>query len=85
MRATALFILLVVLISTGEALECNALDGGTEACTPGNDGVCIHYKYQDDEYKRCGVHGECEEIEGGFTPDESEQATFRCCTDDLCN
>nr|ABI48788.1 plethodontid modulating factor [Plethodon websteri] len=85
MRTTALLILLVVLVSTGEALQCNTMDGGTEECTPGNDAVCMYYKYEDEEYKDCGGPEACKEMEDDFTPDESEHATFICCSEDLCN
>nr|ABI48790.1 plethodontid modulating factor [Plethodon websteri] len=85
MRTTALLILLVVLFSTGEALQCNTMDGGTEECTPGNDAVCMYYKYEDEEYKACGPRKLCTDTGGSFTPAESEHATFTCCSEDLCN
>nr|ABI48856.1 plethodontid modulating factor [Desmognathus ocoee]ABI48857.1 plethodontid modulating factor [Desmognathus ocoee]ABI48858.1 plethodontid modulating factor [Desmognathus ocoee] len=85
MRTTALLILLVVFVCTGEALKCKKLGGGTEVCPPGNDGVCIHYKYKKEEFKRCGAHGECQEIESSFKPLETANTKFVCCSSDLCN
>nr|ABI48621.1 plethodontid modulating factor [Plethodon shermani] len=76
MRTTALLILLVVLVSTGEALQCHTLDGGTEECIPGIYNVCVHYKSEDEEYKSCGIQEKCEDAEG---------ATVLCCPEDLCN
>nr|ABI48591.1 plethodontid modulating factor [Plethodon shermani]ABI48625.1 plethodontid modulating factor [Plethodon shermani]AEO22568.1 plethodontid modulating factor precursor [Plethodon shermani] len=85
MRTTALLILLVVLASTGEALQCNIMDGGTEACPPGEEVACMYLKYEEEEFKACGPQELCAEMEDSFTPAESEHATFRCCTEDLCN
>nr|ABI48848.1 plethodontid modulating factor [Aneides ferreus] len=85
MRATVLLVSLVVLVSIGEALECNTMDGGTEVCPPGNDDVCIHYIHEENEFKKCGPLGECERLEGDFTAAELEHALFRCCPADLCN
>nr|ABI48803.1 plethodontid modulating factor [Plethodon wehrlei] len=85
MRTTALLILLVVLVSTGEALQCNTMDGGTEECTPGNDAVCMYYKYKEAEYKDCGGPEACQEMEDDFTENEKEFGTFTCCSEDLCN
>nr|ABI48547.1 plethodontid modulating factor [Plethodon shermani]AEO22579.1 plethodontid modulating factor precursor [Plethodon shermani] len=76
MRTTALLILLVVLVSTGEALQCNTLDGGTGECPSDDYNACVHYKYEDEEYKSCGIQEGCEDAEG---------ATVLCCPEDLCN
>nr|ABI48791.1 plethodontid modulating factor [Plethodon websteri]ABI48792.1 plethodontid modulating factor [Plethodon websteri]ABI48793.1 plethodontid modulating factor [Plethodon websteri]ABI48795.1 plethodontid modulating factor [Plethodon websteri]ABI48796.1 plethodontid modulating factor [Plethodon websteri] len=81
MRTTALLILLVVLVSTGEALQCNTLDGGTEECSTSIYNACVHYKSDDEEYKSCGIQEECTATEG----DESEHPTVLCCSEDLCN
>nr|ABI48839.1 plethodontid modulating factor [Plethodon serratus] len=85
MRTTALLILLVVLVSTGEALQCNMLDGSAEECDPGHDAVCMHFSYKEEVYKGCGGPEACEEMEKDFTPDEKENGTFVCCPEDLCN
>nr|ABI48805.1 plethodontid modulating factor [Plethodon wehrlei] len=76
MRTTALLILLVVLVSTGEALQCNTMDEGTEECATDVYNACVHYKTDDEEYKSCGIEEECLDTEG---------ATVVCCTEDLCN
>nr|ABI48770.1 plethodontid modulating factor [Plethodon dorsalis] len=81
MRTTALLILLVVLVSTGEALQCNTLDGDTEECPSDDYNVCVHYKFEDDEFKGCGIQPECTATES----DESEHPAVICCSEDLCN
>nr|ABI48779.1 plethodontid modulating factor [Plethodon ventralis] len=81
MRTTALLILLVVLVSTGEALQCNTLDGGTEECPADIAGVCAHYKSDKEEMKGCWIQPECIATES----DESEHPEVICCSEDLCN
>nr|ABI48799.1 plethodontid modulating factor [Plethodon welleri] len=76
MRTTALLILLVVLVSTGEALQCNTVDGGTEECPSDVYDACVHYKSDDEEYKSCGIQEECL---------DADDATVECCSEDLCN
>nr|ABI48774.1 plethodontid modulating factor [Plethodon dorsalis]ABI48780.1 plethodontid modulating factor [Plethodon ventralis] len=83
MRTTALLILLVVLVSTGEALQCNTLDGGTEEC-PSDVYVCVHYKYEDAEFMGCRTQRICDDVKAALAADESER-TFICCQEDLCN
>nr|ABI48818.1 plethodontid modulating factor [Plethodon cinereus] len=84
MRTTALLILLVVLVSTGEALQCNTLDGSTVECSSGFD-VCVHYKYEDEEFKSCAEPELCKNMKSSFSQHESEHATFICCPEELCN
>nr|AEO22599.1 plethodontid modulating factor precursor [Plethodon shermani] len=84
MRTTALLILLVVLVSTGEALQCNTLDGGTEFCPPGNDEACILSKSIDLEFMGCATQRFCDALEAGLTEEGSDDL-FLCCTGDLCN
>nr|AAQ13903.1 pheromone Pj-10 isoform F precursor [Plethodon jordani]AEO22588.1 plethodontid modulating factor precursor [Plethodon shermani] len=81
MRTTALLILLVVLVSTGEALQCNTLDGGTEECPSDDYDACVHYKFEDEEFKGCGIQDECTAAED----DEPEYPMVQCCSEDLCN
>nr|ABI48619.1 plethodontid modulating factor [Plethodon shermani] len=83
MRTTALLILLVVLVSTGEALQCNTMDGGTEECPP-DDYVCVHYKYEDVEFMGCRTQRFCDVAKAAIAADGSER-TFTCCSEDLCN
>nr|ABI48820.1 plethodontid modulating factor [Plethodon hoffmani] len=85
MRTTVLLILLVVLVSTGEALQCNTLDGSTVECKPDFHGVCVHYKYEDEEFKSCAEPELCKNMKSSFTQHESEHATFICCPEELCN
>nr|ABI48695.1 plethodontid modulating factor [Plethodon cylindraceus] len=73
MRTTALLILLVVLVSTGEALKCNTLNGGIDEC---HTDVCAHYKFEGEVIIGCWIQEECEDAEG---------ATVLCCPEDLCN
>nr|AEO22589.1 plethodontid modulating factor precursor [Plethodon shermani] len=82
MRTTALLILLVVLVSTGEALQCNTLDGGTEEC-PSDDYVCVHYKY-DVEFMGCATQRFCDALGAALTEEGSDDL-FLCCTGELCN
>nr|ABI48615.1 plethodontid modulating factor [Plethodon shermani] len=80
MRTTALLILLVVLVSTGEALKCNTLNGGIVQCS-GNGQACVHFKDKEDEFKRCCPLEHCMDKEG----DKPRPEMVRCCTQDLCN
>nr|AEO22645.1 plethodontid modulating factor precursor [Plethodon shermani] len=82
MRSTALLIVLVALVSTGEALRCYELDGTIVECEPGNDDLCIYYNDGAEEFRRCGMRGECEDIDAVMKTDST---TFQCCSDDLCN
>nr|ABI48673.1 plethodontid modulating factor [Plethodon aureolus] len=82
MRTTALLILLVVLVSTGEALQCNTLDGGTEEC-PSDDYVCVHYKY-DVEFMGCRTQPFCDTVKDALAAFGSE-GTIICCSEDVCN
>nr|AEO22607.1 plethodontid modulating factor precursor [Plethodon shermani] len=84
MRTTALPILLVVLASTGEALQCNTLDGGTEECPPGNDEACIRSKSIDLEAMGCATRRFCDAMEAGLA-EEGLEDSFMCCTGDVCN
>nr|AEO22604.1 plethodontid modulating factor precursor [Plethodon shermani] len=84
MRTTALLILLVVLVSTGEALQCNTLDGDTEECPPGNDEACIRSKSIDLEVMGCATQRFCDAMEAGLAEEGSDDL-FLCCTGDLCN
>nr|ABI48787.1 plethodontid modulating factor [Plethodon websteri] len=82
MMTTALLILLVVLVSTGEALQCNTMDGEPEECPP-DDYVCVHYKYEV-EFMGCRTQPFCDIVKEDLATDESE-GTFTCCSEDLCN
>nr|ABI48642.1 plethodontid modulating factor [Plethodon shermani] len=84
MRTTALLILLVVLVSTGEALQCNTLDGGTEECPSDDYNACVHYKYEDVEFMGCRTQRFCDFVKAALEADGSER-TFICCSGDLCN
>nr|ABI48822.1 plethodontid modulating factor [Plethodon hoffmani] len=81
MRTTVLLILLVVLVSTGEALQCNTLDGSTVECKPGKGQVCVHFKDEEDEFKSCWAKEDCRDTER----DASGRTIYLCCTEDLCN
>nr|AEO22585.1 plethodontid modulating factor precursor [Plethodon shermani] len=83
MRTTALLILLVVLVSTGEALQCNTLDGGTEECPSDDYNVCVHYKY-DVEFMGCRTQPFCDVVKEALAAFGSE-GTIICCSEDLCN
>nr|ABI48830.1 plethodontid modulating factor [Plethodon richmondi] len=80
MRTTALLILLVVLVSTGEALKCNTLNGGIVQCS-GNGQACVHFKDKEDEFKSCWAKEDCRDTER----DASGRTIYLCCTEDLCN
>nr|ABI48749.1 plethodontid modulating factor [Plethodon teyahalee] len=84
MRTTALLILLVVLVSTGEALQCNTLDEGTEECPSDDYDACVHYKFEDEEFKGCGIQRFCDTMEAGLA-EEGLEDLFMCCTGDVCN
>nr|ABI48810.1 plethodontid modulating factor [Plethodon wehrlei] len=83
MRTTDLLILLVVLVSTGEALQCNTMDGGTEDCFS-DDYVCVHYKSDEVEFMGCRTQQFCDVVKTALDAEESE-GTFTCCSEDLCN
>nr|ABI48773.1 plethodontid modulating factor [Plethodon dorsalis] len=83
MRTTALLILLVVLVSTGEALQCNTMDGGTEECPSDVHNVCVHYKCEV-EFMGCRTQIYCDVVKEALAALESE-GTFTCCSEDLCN
>nr|ABI48763.1 plethodontid modulating factor [Plethodon yonahlossee]ABI48765.1 plethodontid modulating factor [Plethodon yonahlossee]ABI48766.1 plethodontid modulating factor [Plethodon yonahlossee] len=84
MRTTALLILLVVLVSTGEALQCNTLDGGTEECPSDDYNACVHYKYEDVEFMGCQTQPFCDTVKDALAAEGSE-GVFICCSEDLCN
>nr|ABI48777.1 plethodontid modulating factor [Plethodon ventralis]ABI48778.1 plethodontid modulating factor [Plethodon ventralis] len=83
MRTTALLILLVVLVSTGEVLRCNTMNGGTEECPADIAGVCAHYKSDKEEMKGCWIQAMCDEDKAALAAGELEE--FTCCYEDLCN
>nr|AEO22598.1 plethodontid modulating factor precursor [Plethodon shermani] len=83
MRTTALLILLVVLVSTGEALQCNTMFGGTMKCRA-DDSVCMHHKSDEVESMGCSTQSLCEIEKASLGPEGSEDM-FICCTEDLCN
>nr|ABI48640.1 plethodontid modulating factor [Plethodon shermani] len=81
MRTTALLILLVVLVSTGEALKCNTLNGGIDEC---HTDVCAHYKFEGEVIIGCWIQSFCEEDKAALAAEGSEDM-FICCSEDLCN
>nr|ABI48599.1 plethodontid modulating factor [Plethodon shermani]AEO22618.1 plethodontid modulating factor precursor [Plethodon shermani] len=84
MRTTALLILLVVLVSTGEALRCMVLNGNSRWCPPGNDDACMRYKSIDVEIMGCATQQFCDAWEAALA-EEGLEDLFMCCTGELCN
>nr|ABI48786.1 plethodontid modulating factor [Plethodon websteri] len=84
MRTTALLILLVVLVSTGEALQCNTLNGGTDECQSDITDVCAHYKSDDVEMNGCWTQTFCDDSNTALAEEGSEDIVA-CCSEDLCN
>nr|ABI48797.1 plethodontid modulating factor [Plethodon websteri]ABI48798.1 plethodontid modulating factor [Plethodon websteri] len=83
MRTTALLILLVVLVSTGEALQCNTLHGKIEECPPDYD-ICAYYKSDDVEMNGCWTQTFCDDSNTALAEEGSEDIVA-CCSEDLCN
>nr|ABI48557.1 plethodontid modulating factor [Plethodon shermani]AEO22623.1 plethodontid modulating factor precursor [Plethodon shermani] len=84
MRTTALLILLVVLVSTGEALRCKTLNENSDFCPPGNDEACMLYKSTGMEFMGCATQRFCDAMEAGLA-EEGLEDSFMCCTGDVCN
>nr|ABI48776.1 plethodontid modulating factor [Plethodon ventralis] len=84
MRTTALLILLVVLVSTGEALRCKIPDEGSDWCPPGSDDLCMHYKTERMEYMGCASQRYCDAVTAVVLAEGSPD-DFMCCYEDLCN
>nr|ABI48809.1 plethodontid modulating factor [Plethodon wehrlei] len=84
MRTTALLILLVVLVSTGEALRCKILNGNSDWCPPGNDDLCMHYKTDSMEFMGCATQRFCDAVKAALLAEGSDEA-FMCCYEELCN
>nr|ABI48738.1 plethodontid modulating factor [Plethodon montanus] len=84
MRTTALLILLVVLVSTGEALRCKVLNENSDWCPPGNDEACMLYKSTGMEFMGCATQRFCDALGAALTEEGSDDL-FLCCTGDLCN